>query len=201
YETGVFEEDNYFPAELVSSWSSFCSVGLYHCYKISMSSVDLENFKGEILLVVKCDLGSDFCSNSFNFETSQGSVIVEVDYFGSIHLDRDQVVRARRFQVSVLSLLIDQDYDKFLNALHVCMENAFEAVVYLLIPSVLGGIDWGCVNSPTFFVENGMQHPKRCCCKKSVAQLIQIKNSCICRCMLHHSVVYTPHNEHIYCVT
>ncbi|XP_020580814.1 endoribonuclease Dicer homolog 2a-like [Phalaenopsis equestris] len=201
YETGVFEEDNYFPAELVSSWSSFCSVGLYHCYKISMSSVDLENFKGEILLVVKCDLGSDFCSNSFNFETSQGSVIVEVDYFGSIHLDRDQVVRARRFQVSVLSLLIDQDYDKFLNALHVCMENAFEAVVYLLIPSVLGGIDWGCVNSPTFFVENGMQHPKRCCCKKSVAQLIQIKNSCICRCMLHHSVVYTPHNERIYCVT
>lgn len=90
-QASTFEEDNYFPGELVSSWSSFCRVGLYQCYKISMNSVDFENFKGEIFLVVKCDLGSDFSSNSFNLETSKGSLHVQVDYFGNIHLDRDQV--------------------------------------------------------------------------------------------------------------
>ncbi|KAL0920159.1 hypothetical protein M5K25_009276 [Dendrobium thyrsiflorum] len=200
-ETCKVEEDNYFPGELVSSWSSFCSVGLYHCYKVSMSSVDFENFKVDIFLVVKCDLGSDFSSNSFNLETSSGSILVQVDYFGSIHLDRDQVLRARRFQVSVLSLLIHQDYDKFLRSLHICTEDGSEAVVYLLIPSIIGGVDWACVDSPAFSIENRMQHLEHCCSTKIVAQLIQIKNGCICRCMLHHSVVYTPHNGHVYCVT
>lgn len=81
------------------------------------------------------------------------------------------------------------------------MEDASEAVVYLLIPSVIGSIDWACVNSPTFSVEARIQHLEHRCSTKMDSKLIQIKNGCICRCMLHHSVVYTPHNGHIYCVT
>lgn len=56
-----------------------------------MNLADFENFKSDIFLVVKCDLGSDFSSNSFNLETSRGSLSVQIDYFGMIHLDRDQV--------------------------------------------------------------------------------------------------------------
>ncbi|KAK8970240.1 hypothetical protein KSP40_PGU017130 [Platanthera guangdongensis] len=176
----TFDEDIYFPAELVSSWSSFCNIGLYHSYKISMSSVYFESSFCDIFLVVKSDLGSDFSSNSFNLETSSGSITVEISYFGDIHLDHEQILRSRRFQVSILSLLIHHNYDKFLEALHLCMDDASEEVVYLLIPSVNGVVDWAFVDS--------------------VPQLIQINNGCICRCRLHHSVVYTPHNGQIYCI-
>lgn len=81
------------------------------------------------------------------------------------------------------------------------MEGSSEAVVYLLIPSIIGRVDRACVNSLSFCVDNGKQHCEHCCSTKTVAQLIQIENGCICRCMLHHSVVYTPHNGHIYCIT
>lgn len=81
------------------------------------------------------------------------------------------------------------------------MEDASEAVVYLLIPSINERVDWACVNSPTLSVESGMQHLEHCCSTKIMSQLIQIENGCICRCMLHHSVVYTPHNGHVYCIT
>lgn len=81
------------------------------------------------------------------------------------------------------------------------MDGASEAVVYLLIPSITGGVDQACVNSLPFSLENEKQHFEHSCSTKSVSQLIQIENGCICRCMLHHSVVYTPHNGFIYCIT
>ncbi|KAK8970138.1 hypothetical protein KSP40_PGU011621 [Platanthera guangdongensis] len=196
----TFDEDIYFPAELVSSWSSFCNIGLYHSYKISMSSVYFESSFCDIFLVVKSDLGSDFSSNSFNLETSSGSITVEISYFGDIHLDHEQILRSRRFQVSILSLLIHHNYDKFLEALHLCMDDASEEVVYLLIPSVNGVVDWAFVDSPTIYLENRMLYPEHTCSPKLVPQLIQINNGCICRCRLHHSVVYTPHNGQIYCI-
>ncbi|KAG0464031.1 hypothetical protein HPP92_020100 [Vanilla planifolia] len=196
-----FEDENYFPGQLVNSWSAFCSIGQYHCYKISMNSIICKDSLGDIFLLVKSDLGSDFVSNSFSLQTSKHSVSVQVDYFGIIHLNHEQVSIARRFQVSVLSLLIHQDYEKYVNAIHRCLVDAFSAVVYLLIPSVSGKVNWDCVGSANFSLENRKHVRQHCCASKALAQLIKINIGYVCRCMLHHSVVYTPHNGRIYCIT
>jgi endoribonuclease Dicer len=78
----------YFPEELVDNWLSFSLLGLYHCYKISLRGCSsAANAPTDIILAVRCDLGSEFLCNSFNM----GGVEVTIEYAGIIHLNQEQV--------------------------------------------------------------------------------------------------------------
>ncbi|RCV41994.1 hypothetical protein SETIT_9G179100v2 [Setaria italica] len=130
----------YFPEELVDNWVSFSRRGLYYCYNISMRGcLNTDAAPTDIILAVKCDLGPEFLRNSFN----SGGVEVTIQYMRIIHLNQEQVIFARRFQTTILSLLIGNDHSEVRDAIKYFHElQVSVGVVYLLLPSVSGKIDW-----------------------------------------------------------
>jgi endoribonuclease Dicer len=86
------EQPDDFPEQLVDTWLSFSRLGLYHCYVISLEWCSKTAISpAEIVLAVKCDMGSDFSSNSFKLWGVQDHVIVNMRYVGIIHLNEEQV--------------------------------------------------------------------------------------------------------------
>ena len=78
----------YFPEELVDNWVSFSRRGLYYCYNISLrGSSNTTADPTNIILAVKCDLGSDFLPHSFNL----GGIEITIKYLHKIHLNQEQV--------------------------------------------------------------------------------------------------------------
>nr|CAD1820291.1 unnamed protein product [Ananas comosus var. bracteatus] len=198
------DQPDYFPGELIDSWFAFFGLGLYHCYKIMFdqsSCVDAA-FR-DMILVVKSDLGSDFVNTSFNLEGIRDSLTVNLKYIGVIHLSREQVTMAKRFQTTVLSVLIHHDVAK-LNNISDCPPKELPSteVVYLLLPLIAGKVDWPCIKSAVFSAGTvGSQDAMSCCCRIGVARFVQTIDGHMCSCQLQNSLVYTPHNHHFYCVT
>ncbi|MQL91413.1 hypothetical protein Taro_024009 [Colocasia esculenta] len=200
-ESGCFSHkdtqfSNYFPEELVDSWQSFYAMGLYHCYNISLSQNFLADVPfRDIIVVTKCDLGSDFASTFFYLEESRGRVTVNMHYVGTINLSPQQVHMAREFQSHILSMLIHQNFHMRKDTVHCQSEDAVSTAAYLVLPSITNekgfDIDWHCVSS----VE--VQH----CCHGGASRWIQTGNGAICSCMVQNSVVYAPHNGYIYSIT
>ncbi|KAL6637347.1 hypothetical protein ACP70R_024919 [Stipagrostis hirtigluma subsp. patula] len=193
------EQPVYFPEELVGNWLSFSLLGLYHCYKISLQGCfNTDTAPAEIILAVKCDMGPEFHFYSFNM----GVVQVTVEYKGIIHLNQEQVIFARRFQTTILSLLISSDQSEVSDAIKYFHElQVSVGVVYLLLPSVSGKVDWCSIKfsaSPVYEVTNrDITHSHTC----KDADFLQTKDGPFCRCLLENSVVYTPHNRKHYNVT
>lgn len=85
-------QDKYFPQELVDSWSSFSTSGLYHCYLIKINQC----FKyyispKDIIFVVKCNLRSDISNISFDLETDRGKLTATIEYINIVHLSKEEV--------------------------------------------------------------------------------------------------------------
>uniref|UniRef100_A0A0D9ZA07 Uncharacterized protein n=1 Tax=Oryza glumipatula TaxID=40148 RepID=A0A0D9ZA07_9ORYZ len=104
------EQPSYFPEEFVDNWRSFSRLGIYYCYKISLEGCPKTASPTDILLALKCDLGSDFTSSSFKLPGGQDNASVTMKYVGIIHLNQEQVIIARRFQTTILSFLIGDDH-------------------------------------------------------------------------------------------
>lgn len=120
---------------------------------------------------------------------------------------------ARRFQTSVLSLLIDQDFAKFEEVMGqlLSFENKLSSssscptkeVCYLLLPCKEGRIDWAAISSPTIFFNKlsnktaEVHHLSSC---KVECGLVLTKTASLFTCMLKNSVVYTAHSGHFYFV-
>ncbi|RCV41992.1 hypothetical protein SETIT_9G179100v2 [Setaria italica] len=190
----------YFPEELVDNWVSFSRRGLYYCYNISMRGcLNTDAAPTDIILAVKCDLGPEFLRNSFN----SGGVEVTIQYMRIIHLNQEQVIFARRFQTTILSLLIGNDHSEVRDAIKYFHElQVSVGVVYLLLPSVSGKIDWCGIKFSTSSVydattDKDMRHCHSC---KDV-DLLQMMDGPCCRCMLRNSVVYIPRDGKFYNVT
>ncbi|XP_062215257.1 endoribonuclease Dicer homolog 2a [Phragmites australis] len=195
------EQPDYFPEHLLDNWFSFSRLGLYHCYKISLERCfGTTTFPADVILAVKCDMGSDFISNSFKLWGVQGDVNVTMKYMGIIHLTKEQVTIARRFQTIILSLLINDEHSEVSDPIKYLHEVSI-GVVYLLLPLVSGKVDWCSMKfsaSPIYEVtDKDMRHCHSC---KDV-DLLQTKDGPLCRCMLQNSVVCTPHNSMFYAVT
>ncbi|XP_004982513.1 endoribonuclease Dicer homolog 2a isoform X1 [Setaria italica] len=197
------EQPNYFPEQLVDSWLSFSRLGLYHCYEISLEWCSkTANSPAEIVLAVKCDMGSDFISNSFKMWGVQDHVSVTMRYIGIIHLNQEQVIVARRFQTAILSLLISNNQLEVRDSIKNSLEmQASPGVVYLVLPLVSGKIDWCSIKfsaSPMLEVTNkDMRHCHSC----KDTNLVQTKDGPLCQCMLQHAIVCTPHNGMLYAVS
>ncbi|KAG9447410.1 hypothetical protein H6P81_013538 [Aristolochia fimbriata] len=211
----VSDEKDFFPAELVDCWSSKSDQQIYYCYLFCLK----QNFEYDILvqdifLVVKCEFDSEVTQTEVQLETERGSVSVDMKYIGTIHLSSEQVILAKRFQIAILSLLVDRNFSKLKDALglqHEGIEGTFATVSYLLLPSNgckegVPNIDWDCVNSASMFSgidgSNGVRTYGRshCSCHAGTAHLVYTHNDVVCRCMLKNSVVLTPHNEFIYSI-
>ena len=74
-------------------------------------------------------------------------------------------------------------------------------VDYLLLPSTGGElISWEIVlsvlvSSREYCVHRGISS------SKDVSYDVPTKSGLVCICRLQNSVVYTPHNDHVYCIT
>ncbi|XP_058102614.1 endoribonuclease Dicer homolog 2 [Magnolia sinica] len=214
---GVSYEDeqvDYFPGELVGHWLSFSEKGLYYCYSLSFK----RNFNydvpfRDIVLVVKCDLGAELASTNFQMEIDRGSVTLNMEYVGVIHLNADQVLVARRFQTSILRILIDRNLSRLKDALEGVQHETVSRIAYLLLPSVFSNqnsvkIDWECVRSILFSsvlvrsagtVGGNAVHHR--CLPSDICRRIQTKDAVVYSCILRNALVFTPHNGHIYCIT
>ncbi|CAL4943021.1 unnamed protein product [Urochloa decumbens] len=197
------EQPDYFPEQLVDNWLSFSRLGLYHCYKISLEwCSETIDSPAEMVLAVKCDMGSDFISNSFKMWGVQDHVRVTMGYIGIIHLNQEQVIVARRFQTTILSLLISNDESEFRESIKNLLEmQASPGVVYLFLPVVSGKIDWCSIKfSASTMLEVDNRDMRHChSCKGT--NLVQTKDGPLCHCMLQHAVVCTPHNGMLYAVS
>uniref|UniRef100_A0A1D1Z5R2 Endoribonuclease Dicer 2 n=1 Tax=Anthurium amnicola TaxID=1678845 RepID=A0A1D1Z5R2_9ARAE len=112
------------------------------------------------------------------------------------HFNFLQIHMAREFQFFILSILIHQNFNKGQDTIHCSYsKDASSAVTYLILPSILCKqkfcINWDCVASPKTW---------NCSLGGSCHQ-IQMKNAAICSCVVENSLVYTPHNGYVYCIT
>ena len=116
-----------------------------------------------------------------------------------------QVLLCRRFQITVLRVLIDRNLNKLKEVLDgYCLDDNHE-IDYLLLPATGKHhrpliIDWECVVSTEFSCGKACECHVQCG-SKGYARRIQTKDGPVCTCMLPNSLVYTPHNGHVYCIT
>ncbi|CAD6205740.1 unnamed protein product [Miscanthus lutarioriparius] len=190
----------YFPEELVDNWVSFSRRGLYYCYNISLrGSSNTTADPTDIILAVKCDLGPDFLLHSF----PSGGIEITIKYLHKIHLTQENVIFARRFQTTVLSLLINSDHSEVSDAIkyfHELQEDV--GVVYLLLPTVYGEIDWCGIEFSTSSVYDDVTDKNlRHCHSCKDADILQTMDDPCCRCILQNSVVYAPRVGNFYNIT
>ncbi|KAM3691337.1 hypothetical protein ACB098_08G007900 [Castanea mollissima] len=199
------EQPCYFPPELVDRCTKNSNT-MYYCYLIELK----ENFSydfpvHDIVLLVRSELETDIGSFNFDLDVENGSLKVNFKYVGSIHLTPDQVLLCRRFQITVLRVLIDRNLNKLKEVLDgYCLDDNHE-IDYLLLPATGKHhrpliIDWECVVSTAFSCGKACERHVQCG-SKGYARRIQTKDGPVCTCMLRNSLVYTPHNGHVYCIT
>jgi endoribonuclease Dicer len=114
-----------------------------------------------------------------------------------------QVKLARRFQTTVLSLLINSDHSEVSDAIKYSHKLQVDVgVVYLLLPTVYGKIDWCGIKFSTSSVYDDVtdKNPRHChSCKD--ADILQTMDDPCCRCILQNSVVYAPRDGNFYNIT
>ncbi|KAF3970735.1 hypothetical protein CMV_005595 [Castanea mollissima] len=199
------EQPCYFPPELVDRCTKNSNI-MYYCYLIELK----ENFSydfpvHDIVLVVRSELEPDIGSFNFDLDVENGSLKVNFKYVDVIHLTPDQVLLCRRFQITVLRVLIDRNLNKLKEVLDgYCLDDNHE-IDYLLLPATGKHhrsliIDWECVVSTEFSCGKACECHVQCG-SKGYARRIQTKDGPVCTCMLLNSLVYTPHNGYVYCIT
>lgn len=76
---------------------------------------------------------------------------------------------------------------------------------YLLLPVTRlhqnPSIDWECVTSALFSCKEYSKDHVECPQPNSCAGVLHTENGRVCTCMVQRSVVYTPHNGILYCIT
>jgi endoribonuclease Dicer len=113
-----------------------------------------------------------------------------------------QVIVARRFQTTILSLIISNDHLEVGDSIKNLLEMPLSpGVVYLLLPVVAGKIDWCSIKfSASPMLEATNKDIRRChSCKDT--DFVQTKDGPLCRCTLKNSIVCTPHNGTLYAVS
>ncbi|GMH07608.1 hypothetical protein Nepgr_009448 [Nepenthes gracilis] len=202
------EQACYFAPELVSFSQRNYSVE-YYCYIIEME----KNFVYDIsvhdtVLLVINELNFDVGNIDFDLEVDRGNIAVHMRYLGRISLTLDQILHCRRFQVAVLSILLDHNIEKLIKVVDKLQKDEdFTHVDYLLLPGCGHGspenssfIDWNCISSGLFQSSNVMDSHTDCI-HSGDSCLVYTNNGFVCGCMLKNCLVYTPHNGYMYCIT
>ncbi|KAJ6429335.1 hypothetical protein OIU84_020879 [Salix udensis] len=197
------EQPIYFPPELASQVPRNLKTK-YYCYLIELN----QNFAYDIsvhdvVLVVRTELESDVLrSMVFDLEAERGLLKVNFRYIGDIYLDRVLVLLCRRFQITLLKVLLDHSVNKLKEVLEgLDLESGVE-IDYFLLPAFRScsqpSINWKPISSVLFSYKNERHFN---CSQNCNAHAVQTKCGPVCACMLHNSLVCTPHNGNIYCIT
>ncbi|KAJ4824762.1 hypothetical protein Tsubulata_024394 [Turnera subulata] len=203
-ESFADEKPIYFPTELVNQGQRSADTK-YHCYLIELKpEFDYEISVHDIVLVVNTELESEILSMNMSLEADRGSLTVNIKYIGHISLGEKLVDLCRLFQITLFKVLMKRSMDKLVEAMNgLQLPNGTE-IDYYLLPCARKlqkpSIDWITVNSVLFSYENVWKDHVNCSLKGN-ARAVQTKNGLVCTCVLQNSLVYTPHNGNIYCIT
>lgn len=105
--------------------------------------------------------------------------------------------------MTVLRVLLDHSITKLMKSIEVHKSKSDHLVFdYLLFPSMGMSknqmiIDWKSVCSVSFPFEE--QH--NCSVTNNNHQKLHTRNGLVCSCLMENSLVYTPHNGRVYCIT
>ncbi|XP_040999401.1 endoribonuclease Dicer homolog 2-like [Juglans microcarpa x Juglans regia] len=198
-EPYVDKQPSYFPPELVGHVPKNSNT-LYHCYLMELEQKFVYDIPvHDIVLLLRNKLESELGSLHFDLDVGRGSLTVNFKYVGEINLSKDQVLLCRRFQKTLLRVLIYHD-------LNMDREILGAETDYLLLPATGKHqrpviIDWHCVNSVLFSCEKNGEFHMNCSLPKDCACIVQTKDGPVCTCLLQNSLVYTPHTDQLYCTT
>ncbi|KAL5567067.1 hypothetical protein UlMin_030231 [Ulmus minor] len=197
------KQPSYVPAEMVGS---FRPNETYHCYLIELKpDFQYEIPVHDVVIGLKYELETDVVNMQLDLQVGRGSLTVSLKYAGTIKLNPEQVRWCRMFQVSLFRILIDhklKDMSEVFDQPHL-PENV--GVEYLLLPETTMDqrpliIDWETVTSILFPCENFRQGHKNSCVFRQGDNNLNSKNGPVCSCLIKNSLVYTPHNGHVYCI-
>ncbi|XP_059665631.1 endoribonuclease Dicer homolog 2-like [Cornus florida] len=205
----IYSDDQakYFPPELVSHCVND-SMNLYHCYLIQLRrNFDYDVPLHDIVFALRTELELDDENMTIDLEVDRGSLTVHVKYVGVVELNSEQVLLCQQFQVAIFRVLLDGNLKELNGVLEASyLRNEFPLCDYLLLPFTGSHhnppfIDWKCVSSVQFPHQALDKSHTNCSLPKGYARLVKTKNGSVCSCMLENSLVCTPHNDHVYCIT
>ncbi|XP_029129825.1 endoribonuclease Dicer homolog 2 isoform X2 [Cajanus cajan] len=186
-------QPTYVPFGLVNSVSNN-SHTTYHCYLMEFN----QNFSydicvQDIFLATRIELDPEIGCTQFDMGFDRGSLSVKLRYKGTINLFPDQVLLCKKFQVTILRILIENNMDKLATDIDKSyLEDNLE-IDYLLLPAIDKGlnpvVDWLAINSVN-----------PCSIRCKIHQpTIWTKSGLVCTCKLQGSLVCTSHaNGKIY---
>ncbi|XP_034923676.1 endoribonuclease Dicer homolog 2 [Populus alba] len=197
------EQPIYLPPELVSQGPQNLKTK-YYCYLIELN----QNFAYDIpvhdvVLVVRTELESDVIrSMGFDLEAERGLLTVNLRYIGDIDLEQVLVLFCRRFQITLFKVLLDHSVNKLKEVLEGLDLGSGVEIDYFLLPAFSSrsqpSINWTPISSVLFSYKNE-EHFN--CSRNGNAHVVQTKCGPVCACVLQNSLVCTPHNGNIYCIT
>ncbi|KAJ1414388.1 Ribonuclease III domain [Sesbania bispinosa] len=189
------EQPSYVPFELVNHVSNNSNT-IYYCYLIELK----QNFSyyitvQDIFLATRFELDPEIGSVQFDMCFDRGSLSVNLSYKGTMNLSPDQVLLCKRFQVTVLRILVDHNLDKLATVLDKCCLKDDLEIDYLLLPAIAKkhrpAVDWLAINSV---------NPSKFTCEYHASN-IRTKSGLVCTCIMQNALVCTPHNGYIYITT
>ncbi|XP_052735386.1 endoribonuclease Dicer homolog 2 isoform X4 [Vigna angularis] len=177
----------YAPFELVN-YVPNSSHTTYHCYLMEFSQKFCYHTSvQDLFLALRIKLDPEIGCMQFDMDFDRGSVSVKLSYKGTINLSLDQVLLCKKFQVTLLRILIDNCMDKFTTGLDKCFLKDDLEIDYLLLPATgkhpNSKIDWLIVNSV---------NPSNIRCKYHQPH-ISTKSGLVCTCKLQNALVCTSH--------
>lgn len=200
------EQPTYVPSEMLGSFCPSDANVLYYCYFIELKQDFIYNVPiHNLILGMRSELESDIANIHFDLQVGRGIVSVNLKYAGTMTLSPNQVLWSRRFQVTLLRLLLDHKLDNLSEVIRQLHLSETVEIDYLLLPATtinqMPQIDWGSVTSALFSCEEFSKDHINCRLPKGKSWLVHTKNGHVCTCMLENSLVCTPHNDHVYCIT
>ncbi|KAJ1420894.1 Ribonuclease III domain [Sesbania bispinosa] len=189
------EQPSYVPFELLNQVSNNSNT-IYYCYLIELK----QNFSyyitvQDIFLATRFELDPEIGGMQFDMCFDRGSLSVNLSYKGTMNLSPDQVLLCKRFQVTVLRILVDHNLDKLATVLDKCCLKDDLEIDYLLLPAIAKkhrpAVDWLAINSV---------NPSKFTCEYHASN-IRTKSGLVCTCIMQNALVCTPHNGYIYITT
>ncbi|GJS07430.1 endoribonuclease Dicer homolog 2 [Tanacetum coccineum] len=200
----VEEQVQYVPPELLGQCGSDSSK-LYHFYSINLNKkFEYDIPLQDIVLGVNTELELDNGRIMFDLDADRGSIAVSITYIGTSLLTSAQITISTQFQMTLLRVLLDRNITKLFQSLGQFNVNKdLMAFDYLLLPTKGVNrtpvvIDWVSVHSVSFPF---LTEERECNPTSNRHDKVHTLNGLVCSCVVENSLVYTPHNKHVYCTT
>ncbi|KAF3452493.1 hypothetical protein FNV43_RR02926 [Rhamnella rubrinervis] len=197
------EQPSYVPVEMIGLVGPRDASITYHCYTVELKqSFEYEIPVHNVVLCMRSQLEFDIGNMNFDLQVDRGNLSVNFRYVGIIQLSPEQDNVCRRFQTTLFQLLLDHKKKKLRGDLDGLVLGGNLDVDYLLLPATSRdqrplAIDWESVTSALFSCDESYRDHISC----SLPKMLHTKNGLVCTCRLKNSLVYTPHNDPLYCIT